>query len=291
MTDTFPIYHDPEDLGQFARLGTEQGWRWDLERRNELLADGLETYHRWRENWTGYDWEPPAEIDPRQWFDTENQGSMGSCQGCSLASCVELQHYLTTGEEVQISKAFAYLASQERDGLLGRDSGSTLAGGSWAARRGLPLESRFPYSTNYSSVYSRYRQQKDEILRDDSQLYKLEGAVPLATEEDMYRWVSSYSGFVQIGILWGLPDAWEITRYTASGGGHAVVFAGYLKVSNWPNGRGWLLHNSWGKGWGRDGWGLVHPSVIGQMLQARYSDFVGRSISKSPKPTHALGDL
>lgn len=213
-----------------------------------------------------------------------------NCQGQSLADTTEYAHYIATGEEVQLSRGFAYLRSQELDGnLIGRDQGSTLEGGTRAAAKGLPLEDRFPYTEGYTTLLNRYRSQKTEILSDPSQLYKLEGAVPLTTEPDCRDFLRSWSGIIHIGIMWGLPNQWEITRFQSGGGGHAVSLAGLLKVAKWtPYGYGYLLKNSWGPSWGRNGWALVHPQAVEQMLSARWSVFIGRSKAVSPKPQVAV---
>lgn len=266
------------------------GYAWEFENQAAILSRSIPTYYQWRRDVDDLGvWKEPAELDPREWFDIHNQGNQGSCQGQSLADSVDYCHYIETGIEVNTSRGFAYLASQQASGMLGSDSGSTLDGGTRAAAAGLPLESRFPYTDNYRQLLSAYRSQANDIIADASNLFRLQGEVPLATEEDCFRWLSSRSGIIQIGILWGLPDAWEITSYRSGGGGHAVTIAGYLKVANegW-NGRGYLLKNSWGDGWGRLGWGLVKPSVITSMLKARYTVFVGRSSPQTPVPKPEL---
>jgi hypothetical protein len=261
------------------------GYRIDLENRGLIKKQGRAAYKAWRRNLKDYDWEPPKQIDPREWLDTDNQGNIGSCQGNSLANAGEQCAVISDGKEIQLSRAFAYLASQEYDGING-DSGSTLSGGTKAAQRGLPLESRFPYDSSYSAMSSRYRREKSDILAGP--LYRLHGALPLESYEDCLAFLSSWSGVIQIGIMWTLPNAWEITSYRGGGGGgHAVNFAGYLPVQKWGDQPGLLLHNSWGEGWGRDGWAIVKPSAVTQMLRAQWSVFVGRSDMKVPIPRTA----
>jgi hypothetical protein len=264
------------------------GYRIDRENKNEILHRSMCVWRRWRDavDDLGYFTEP-EEIDPREFWDVWSQGNQGSCQGQSLADSVAYCHYLDTGVEEHISRGFAYLASQEYDGLIGRDQGSTLSGGTKAVLRGIPLESVFPYSENYNSQYARYQQQKSTILADEDELYKLRGEVPLSTEEDCKKFLSTHSGIIHIGIMWGLPDAWEIANYSPGGGGHAVSLAGYLKVRAW-GGYGYLLKNSWGQGWGKNGWALIHPQAITQMLKARFTVFIGRSGPETPEPKPSI---
>lgn len=280
----------PDDSIEFGTTPEFTGYRYDLENAAEISYFGNPSYEIWKSDFpTNIEW--PEEIDPRSWFDIHNQGRQGSCQGQALADSVEYAVYLDTGTEIQISRSFAYLGTQEFDGLLGRDSGSTLAGGTKAAARGLPLESVVPYTDNYREALSRYRSQKDSILSNPESLYKLDGAIPLRSEEDCYNFLRSRSGIIQIGIAWTVPNAWEIKSYRGGGGGgHSVNLAGILKVASW-GGRGYLLKNSWGEGWGRNGWALVHPNAISSMLKTRFTVFVGRSKSIIPKPKIHTPDL
>lgn len=258
------------------------GYAWTLEKHAEIISYGLPTYHAFRESFKEYPWEPPRELDPRPWFDIHNQGNQGSCQGQSLADGGEWLHVIAEGTEIQLSRGFAYLASQEFDGIRG-DSGSTLSGGTKAAARGLPLESAFEYTDDYGALNSRYRSQRDTLLAGD--VYKFPGAAPLGSAEDCYRWLSGWLGTIQIGIAWGLPDQWEITSYSPGRGGHAVLIAGYVHMPGWGDiEKGFLLKNSWSTRWGRNGWALVHPRAIDQMCSYRSNVFVARSDMQAPRP-------
>jgi hypothetical protein len=70
-----------------------------------------------------------VSIDPRQFMKVENQGSVGSCQGHSISSCVEWCYAIATGgEKLQLSRAYGYYETQRLDGITG-DRGSTIEGG------------------------------------------------------------------------------------------------------------------------------------------------------------------
>src|SRR5262245_33966357 len=100
------------------------GYRMDLERINELRRGAVD----FRAHVAGR-YAAPPEIDPRPWHRIENQGSMGSCQGHALSSVCEFAYHIATSEVIQFSPLFAYYATQQIDGLLGRDVGSTISGG------------------------------------------------------------------------------------------------------------------------------------------------------------------
>ena len=216
-----------------------------------------------------------------------NQGPVGSCQGQSLADAGEYLNVIATGVEVQLSRGFAYLASQEFDRLIGSDRGSTLSGGTRAAARGIPNETDFPYTANYRDLLSRYRRDKSKLLAGD--VWKFPSAISLPDYESCYRWLSSWSGTIQIGIAWSLGSAgWEVTRYSRRGGGHAVLLTGYLKRPGWTDDIGILLKNSHSERWARDGWALIHPSVVNQWCKSQ--TVVGRSDATAPTPRVELID-
>lgn len=257
------------------------GYRSDLEDRAAIMHGSIKPFSEWKKSFDLYDWEPPAEVDPRPWYDIHDQGPVGSCQGQSLADAGEYLHVIATGEEVQLSRGWAYLASQEFDGLLGSDSGSTLSGGTKAAKRGIPLESDFDYTPNYRSLLSEYKANKQKIL--GGKLFRYGTAIALPDEESVYRWLSSWTGTVQIGISWSLSNVeWEVDKYYTRGGGHAILLTGYLKRTGWENDRGILLKNSHSVRWGKDGWALIKPSVV--TAWCKQQTVIGRSDMTLPTP-------
>lgn len=261
------------------------GYRFDLENQPAILERSMSKYERWRRAVREYAWDPPAEIDPREWYDIQSQGNIGACQGNALADCTEYCYWLEYGPEIQLSRFWAYIISQEADGISG-DSGSTLEGGGRAAAaRGICLEESFPYPSNYSSGLAFYRANKDK-LKDEAARFKLKGEVPIATWADAVTFLKTWSGVIQTGLMWGssCDVAWEQKSYTPGSGGHSTTICGYLKVEGWPDGIGLLHKNSWGTGWGREGWTLIHKNAIDSMLKARNNLFVGRARPESPQP-------
>lgn len=106
----------------------------------------------------------PAEVDTN-WHQTENQGSIGSCQGHSMSSVLE-RLAIVNGEKIQLSEIFAYLATQKIDGLLGADNGSTISGGcELAVTVGCCLEELTGYPRSYPSRSDRERILSSTIMR------------------------------------------------------------------------------------------------------------------------------
>lgn len=260
------------------------GWAYRRENRAALLARSMKTYATWRASVKdGYDWEPTPEYDPREYLLLHSQGNIGSCQGNSLADAGEHSLLLEHGVEVQLSRFWAYMVSQEADGING-DSGSTLEGGGRAARDvGICLEDSFSYPSTYTKGKAFYRANREKLL-PEAENYKLLGEVPISTWSDAVRFLQSRTGPIQTGIMWGssMDVGWEITKYTPGDGGHSTLFCGYLRVRSWPDEIGLLMKNSWGLGWGRDGYGLVAKPAFESMVRTKYNLFVGRSGAQTP---------
>lgn len=259
------------------------GYAIEHERREELYSRGQIAYAKWRNDFPEYAWEPAEEMDPEEWFEINDQGRIGSCAAQALTDTAEYCHVIQHGEPIQLSRGFAYLETQKHDGLLGRDAGSTLDGGTKVLKEGLPLESEFPYVDDYRALYNKYRSVSGRIGR----AYQLKGEIPMPTSEDAYRFLSSWQGIIQIGIMWTIPDAgYEITsyQYSSRAGGHSVGIVGYVKMPSWPLGIGLKLKNSWSKRWGRNGYKLLHPKAYDQMFRHQWNVAVGRSDMPRPTP-------
>lgn len=229
----------------------------------------------------------PPEIDPRPWHRIEDQGAMGSCQGHALSSVCEMAYHIATGDVIQFSRMFAYLTSQEVDGIRGRDVGSTLAGGRKAAMEyGCCPEDQFPYPNPV-----RYSANIPTHAYGAAKLYRIQSSSVIRSYQDAFGFLASGQGGVEIGIAWPEdlrpnPDGCiEAYRPTGRDGGHAVCFLGYSRRID-GQGRNYLwLANSWGVGhWSADGWAEVSPSVVDQMAAYQGNVMVGLSDLSTPTP-------
>jgi hypothetical protein len=227
----------------------------------------------------------PERVDPRPILVTEDQGSMGSCQGHSLSTCLEWCHYVATrGQYLQLSRLFAYLGSQRLDGIVG-DNGSTLHGGAKLAKNyGICPENVLPYPSPVRYPGGGWRSMPDSAW-DAAKKYTIATAQFIQAEPQVKTWLAAGAGLVNIGIAWGAamtPDSRGcIKSFRAGGGGHAVVLAGYVPDAAVGVDSGdsfwYLLHNSHSKRWGMSGWAYVAPRAVRQMIEHRFSTFVGLS--------------
>ena len=218
----------------------------------------------------------PAEIDI-SWHRTENQGSIGSCQGHSLSSVLERLAHVNK-EDVQLSEIFAYLATQKIDGLLGRDSGSTIAGGcQLAVNTGCCPEKLTGYPLYYPS-----RSQISQILSSSNYeaaaKYKAKSAWQVPQDHDKTLDFLAGGGAINFGIRWyfSLIPATRVVRSYNPGwtsGGHAMCILGYDKDGNL---RAANSH--------ADGPYLITPGAWKQMLQDRYTAAIGLMGNQKAEP-------
>jgi hypothetical protein len=237
----------------------------------------------------GADFEAPDEIDPRPWHRIEMQGGMGSCQGHALSSVCEMAYHIATGEVTQFSPLFAYLATQEMDGLLGRDAGSTIYNGMNVAKRigMLPLDLMpYPNPVRYPSSVAKIREELEAAYKLASP-FRIRNHAMCRNYADVFNYLSAAQGGVEIGIPWGnglTPINGIIERFTPGPGGHAVAFLGYSKRRD-TEGRKYLwLANSWSSTWGNGGWAEVAPVAVDQMGAHPNTTMVGLSDLTVPMP-------
>lgn len=206
----------------------------------------------------------PDEI-PVDWFRIERQ-AMNDCQGFAQSSGGEFLHRIQTGKIEQFSARYAYITSQNKDGI-NTDSGSTISGGLKAAQQdGFVLESAFPYSRTYD------RRIPDDIYQLGRDL-TIRGHQWMKSYSDIFQWISSLLGPVVIGVPW--TRDWHtgpvITRWTSGSrprsGWHAVMFGGYSRRVD-SNGNKFLrLVNSHGRNWGNDGKVEVAPGIVEYLVK------------------------
>lgn len=270
-----------------AQVNLAGGYRYDLEDKSALNAMCVDAE-------VLVMGELPLRVDPRKsplaqqgWLKVENQGQIGSCQGQSLTECMEYCYAIVNPANVmQYSRMYAYIASQMENNIRS-DSGSTLEGGTRAAKKGICQESIAPYPPSYPG-WSWITQ----VMRDDAKNHRLESVTQMRSAEQIKQYIGSGVGIVQIGISWGsemAPDSQGCIRSFSGrgGGGHAVVFAGYVPDADVgvQSSAGWwlLLKNSWGTRWGVNGYAYVDPRACDQMLRHQWTSMYGRSDLAAPR--------
>lgn len=209
-----------------------------------------------------------------EWHKTENQGQIGSCQGNDLSSCIERVEQVAKKPAVQLSRIFAYLATQKLDGLLGSDRGSTITGGAKLALNiGVPPEMLTGYPSSYPG-----RSERDRILSEAMYMaatgHKVHSLWDVPEDPDEAKnWIGG-GGAISLGIKWpGIPQDRIIKKYSGGSGGHAVAILGYDKDNL-------IGVNSWG-----DGPFKITNQAWVQMIRHSYTAAVGLAGQEEPEPT------
>lgn len=255
------------------------GWRLDLEDYPSLHAlPGEDAVLAMRGSYE------EVRFDPREVLRTENQSSLGSCQGHSISSTCEWCYILASGDtKLQLSRAYGYYETQRIDGLLGRDQGSTINGGvRLASEKGIPLEELWPYEPRYNPKPPKPLAELYEAAKP----YRIGRSTRLTTYDGIRTFLGSGQGAVHLGITWNSSvDKAVVNSFSgASGGGHAI---GLYSLSERKDSQDrpyvWMM-NSWGKNWGNNGWAEWSPTAISQMLSHRWTVMVGISEMPHVKP-------
>ena len=223
-----------------------------------------------------------VRFDPRKLIKVENQSRQGACQGHSLTSILEWIYCLATGGDlIQLSRAMAYYATQELDGIRG-DNGSTVSGGVKLAKtKGVCREELWKYPSAYDN---RWPKDKHAVLADAAK-YRIASETRITTYEGFRAFLGSGQGGIHTGIAWGgSMNKAVVEKFVPGGGGHSICGL-VLSEREDSNGEPYaFIQNSWSESFGNKGWQEWSPTAIRQMLKHPHTVFVGISDMPEVKP-------
>jgi len=194
----------------------------------------------------------PSSVD---WVDAgyvtgvKNQGSCGSCWSFSTTGVVEGVHFNATGDLVSLSEEELVDCDSTNYGCNG---GWPYAAIDWLAKYGSISEADYPYTAYYG--YASYCQYSGKTIAAT-----VSGHVTLAQGDEANLAVAS----AQVGPISICIDASHSSFQRYSSGvyyepacsstalDHAVLLVGYGTERGQDY---WLVKNSWGTGWGENGY-------------------------------------
>lgn len=229
----------------------------------------------------------PSKCDLRKWCSPiENQGSLGSCTANAAVGIVEYFQNRAHGKHIDGSRLFVYKATRNLMGLTG-DTGAWLRNTMGAlALCGVPHEKYWPYTDsdpefdeeptpfvyaiadNYEAVRYYCHDPLGSSLPRSKVLQTLKTQLAFGIPSMFGFW--GFDSFGHSDVLGGIPYpcTGERARW-----GHAVVAVGYddskkiknTKCSKTTTGA-LLIRNSWGTGWGDNGYGWIpYAYVLGYL--------------------------
>jgi C1A family cysteine protease len=217
---------------------------------------------------------PPPAVDLRAaWWTVSDQGSSGACVGFSLADGVLRWHFVKNGrlaETGRLAPRFIWMASKETDEFSSfpetfiESAGTSLKAALDIARKyGCVEESLLPFAsaTLYGGAPQAFYLKANQ--------FKINSYVGLRKElRDWRAWIAQTgpllarldvdANFDRLG-----PSGQLNTYAGRSLGGHAVTIVGYTA-------RGFIIRNSWGTGWGKDGFAMASDAYVAKAFSEAY---------------------
>ncbi|VDN93690.1 unnamed protein product [Brugia pahangi] len=185
------------------------------------------------------DWRTKGAVTPAR-----NQGQCGSCYAFATAAALEAYHKQRTGRLLDLSPQNIVDCTEN----YGCDGGYMVPVFEYAAKNGIAMESKYPYV----GVQEKCKWQEDIAVVTDNGFNEIEPGDELALKHAVAK-----RGPVVVGIC-GSKRSFRFYKDGVYSEGncdeidHAVLVVGYGTDRSY--GDYWIVKNSWGTDWGKDGY-------------------------------------
>ena len=196
----------------------------------------------------------PQHVDLRSTCSpVENQGNLGSCTGNALAGALEFLEQKDRISFMNVSRLFIYYNERALEGSIKSDSGAMIRDGIKTLKhQGVCAEKKWPY------IISKFAVKPGPACYKEALDHQITSYRRILTLDEMRRCLAEGFPFV-FGFT--VYESFESQAVAKTGtvpmprkservlGGHAVLGVGYNDKQ-----KRFIVRNSWGTGWGKQGY-------------------------------------
>ena len=211
------------------------------------------------------DLPPSVDLSP-MCSPVEDQGEVGSCTANSVAGALEYHQILHRQPMTDLSRLFMYYNARRLSGRTDEDSGCSMAEAvaSYIAFGACP-EPVWPYNpmlwNTEPSAEAYANASSFGSLQYASLNYGIDLKIALASGLPIVFGMGVPASFQPVGRT-GHVGPPQDGNWEPAAGGHAMLIVGYNDARN-----AWLVRNSWGSGWGINGYVWIDYRVMDHYQQ------------------------
>jgi len=200
---------------------------------------------------------PSVDLRPQCPKVVYDQGQLGSCTANAIAAAIEFDMLRQKITAFTPSRLFIYFNERALEGTISQDSGAQIRDGVKCVNKlGAPPETMWPYNDSDPGPFQE---------KPSPAAYKEAEKHQLTCYKRVPRTLTQFKGCLASGFPFVLGftvyESFESPTVAKSGdapmpnpteevlGGHAVLAVGYD-----DDRQRFMCRNSWGKGWGKDGY-------------------------------------
>lgn len=213
-----------------------------------------------------------SDVDLRPFATPSYQGNLSSCAGNASADAVEILTAIMEHEDAeregrepqpvpQLSRLFVYGMARQKHGILGQDEGTTLRDCMEVLSTfGICEETDWPYDESKVLVSPSLMAQRKALGHKIHSYYRIKDTGSDRVEQIRAALRARHP------VVFGTQIDKAFLSHRGSGliriptgpfiGGHAMIVVGMTANH-------FIVKNSWGRGWGDDGYGYFDPSYLG----------------------------
>ncbi len=196
----------------------------------------------------------PEHVDLRPTCSpVENQGNLGSCTGNALAGALEFLEQKDKISFIDLSRLFIYYNERVIEGTIRSDSGAMIRDGiKTLKKQGVCSEKKWPY------VISKFATKPSSACYKEAMNHQITSYRRILTLNEMRMCLAEGFPFVFGFTVYESFESQEVAQTgivhmpqpnEGAIGGHAVLAVGYDDA-----GKRFIIKNSWGAGWGKNGY-------------------------------------